>query len=94
MKYIYKTICPKIKEESSFFECLNAIGILENCKWKTMFDSYIDVLHKYGNGPSEDEKNKKCLLKPFEYLEHNMNNFINTIRFRNAEDKNRYVTNK
>ena len=59
MKYIYKTICPKIKEESSFFECLNAIGILENCKWKTMFDSYIDVLHKYGNGPSEDEKNKK-----------------------------------
>ena len=43
MKYIYKTICPKIKEESSFFECLNAIGILENCKWKTMFDSYIDV---------------------------------------------------
>lgn len=35
--------------------------------------------------------NKKCLLKPFEYLEHNMNNFVNTIRFRNAEDKNRYV---
>ena len=27
MKYIYKTICPKIKEESSFFECLNKIGI-------------------------------------------------------------------
>lgn len=70
MKYIYKTICPKIKEESSFFECLNAIGILENCKWKTMFDSYIDVLHKYGNGPSEDEKNKKCLLKEMGYSFH------------------------
>lgn len=38
-------------------------------------------------------QNQKCLLKPLERLEHNMNNFVNTIRFRNAEDKNRYVKN-
>ena len=39
-------------------------------------------------------QNQKCLLKPLERLEHNMNNFVNTIRFRNAEDKNRYRATK
>lgn len=39
-------------------------------------------------------QNQKCLLKPLERLEHNMNNYVNKIRFRNSEDKNRYKVEK
>lgn len=60
--------------------------------FEVVYDNYnIDyVMNDFVNIATPD---KKCLLKPMEYLEHNMNNFVNTIRFRNAEDKNRYVNN-
>lgn len=62
MKFIYKTINPKIKEETPLFELLNALAILEHLTWKQVYGQYIMILHTYGNGPSEDEKNMKCLL--------------------------------
>ena len=61
--YEYKTLNRNIKNENALYECLNAIGILENLNWKSMFDYYIDCLHIYANGPSVDEKNIAMLLK-------------------------------
>ncbi|MGN1276837.1 MAG: hypothetical protein ACI4UK_07600 [Floccifex sp.] len=70
MKFIYKTIQTKIKEENILYECLNAISILENLKWKDTFQIYVDTLHTFAFGPSEDEKNIKGILKQQGYSFH------------------------
>lgn len=61
--FIYKNLNRKIENQSALFECLNAIGILENLDWKALYDTFVKVLHIYANGPSEDDKNIKVLLK-------------------------------
>ena len=67
--YTYKNLNKRIKNQTPLFECLNAIGILENLDWKGAFKLYVDTLHTHANGPSEDEKNIQSILKESGYSE-------------------------
>lgn len=63
----YKNINKKIKSETGLYECLNAIGILENLDWKQTFQLYVNAIQRDANGPSEDDKNIRSILKEAGY---------------------------
>ncbi|MDO4466842.1 MAG: hypothetical protein Q4C49_07520, partial [Bacillota bacterium] len=65
--YIYKNLNNKILKPSMLMELLNAIGILENLNWKQAYSLYINVLKQYTNGPSDDMKNVRMILKESGY---------------------------
>lgn len=65
--YVYKNLNHKIKKTSLLMELLNAIGILENLNWKQVYSLYIQVLKEYTNGPSDDVKNVRMILKESGY---------------------------
>ncbi len=65
--FVYKNLNKKIRNESGLFECLNAIGILENLTWEQCFQLYVKALKRDANGPSEDDKNIQSILKEAGY---------------------------
>lgn len=65
--YVYRCLDQKISKPSLLMELINAIGILENLNWKRSYQLYIDVLKTYTNGPSDDIKNVRMILKESGY---------------------------
>lgn len=65
--YFYRNINKKMKKINSLYELLNAIAILENLEWEDVFKIYVNALHKYAFGPSEDDNNIRSILKTSYY---------------------------